>query len=208
MSNELRQIRPPRAWQRMLSGRRLDLLDPSPLDVEIEDIAHGLARVARWNGQTTGEHAFSVAQHCVVVEDIVHRLKPEIEPRWRLAALLHDAPEYVIGDMISPFKAALGLDYHAFEERLERAIHIRFGLPPRTPAEMKRLIKSADRISAFFEAVDLAGFSPTEAAAVFGRPPKLIRPKLEPLPAAEAQARFLERFRKLSRAAARTPLSA
>ena len=183
----------------MLSGRRLDLLDPSPLDVEIEDIAHGLARVARWNGQTTGEHAFSVAQHCVVVEDIVRRLKPDVEPRWRLAALLHDAPEYVIGDMISPFKAALGLDYHAFEDRLARAIHIRFGLPPKTPAEVKRVIKSADRISAFFEAVDLAGFSLDEAISLFGRPPKVIRPKLDPWSAPEAQARFLDRFGKLSR---------
>ena len=118
----------------MLSGRRLDLLDPSPMDIEIEDIAHGLARVARWNGQTIGEHAFSVAQHSVVVEEIVAHIQPGIEPRWRLAALLHDAPEYVIGDMISPFKAALGLDYRSFEDRLESAIHIRFGLPARTPA--------------------------------------------------------------------------
>jgi len=184
----------------MLSGRRLDLLDPSPLDVEIDDIAHGLARVARWNGQTTGAHAFSVAQHCLVVEDLTRRLQPEIEPRWRLAALLHDAPEYVIGDMISPFKAALGLDYRAFEDRLERAIHIRFGLPPKTPAEIKRLIKSADRISAYFEAIELAGFGEAEANVVFGRPPKGLRLKLEPAPAAEAEARFLERFERLTRA--------
>jgi 5'-deoxynucleotidase YfbR-like HD superfamily hydrolase len=188
----------------MLSGRRLDLLDPSPLDVEIEDIAHGLARVARWNGQTTGDHAFSVAQHCIVVEDIVRRLKPDIEPRWRLAALLHDAPEYVIGDMISPFKAALGLDYRAFEDRLERAIHIRFGLPPKTPPDIKRLIKTADRISAHFEATDLAGFSPEEAASLFGRPPKMIRPRLDPWPASEAQARYLDRFQKLERALGRS----
>ena len=120
----------PRAWQRMLSGRRLDLLDPSPLDIELSDIAHGLARVARWNGQTVGEHAFSVAQHCLVVEELALRVEPSLDPRWRLAALLHDAPEYVIGDMISPFKAALGLDYKTFEARLEAAIHIRFGLPP------------------------------------------------------------------------------
>ena len=201
MSNELHQTRPPRAWQRMLSGRRLDLLDPSPLDVEIDDIAHGLARVARWNGQTVGDHAFSVAQHCVVVEDIVRRLKPGIEPRWRLAALLHDASEYVIGDMISPFKAALGFDYQVFEDRLERAIHIRFGLPPKVPAEIKRLIKTADRVCARFEAVDLAGFTPQEALAIWGRPPKIPRPKLEPWAPAEAQARFLERFAKLSRMA-------
>jgi len=184
----------------MLSGRRLDLLDPSPLDVEIDDIAHGLARVARWNGQTTGAHAFSVAQHCLVVEDLVRRLEPETLPCWRLAALLHDAPEYVIGDMISPFKAALGLDYRAFEDRLERAIHIRFGLPPRTPAEIKRLIKTADRISAYFEAIQLAGFGEAEADVIFGRPPKRLRLELEPSTAAEAETKFLERFARLSEA--------
>ena len=184
----------------MLSGRRLDLLDPSPLDVEIGDIAHGLARVARWNGQTTGDSPFSVAQHSLVVEDLVRRLRPEIEPRWRLAALLHDGPEYVIGDMISPFKTALGLDYRAFEDRLERAIHIRFGLPPKTPVEVKRLIKAADRISAFFEAVNLAGFAEDEARTLFGRPPKNLSLRLEPLAPAEAEAKFLERFARLSKA--------
>jgi 5'-deoxynucleotidase YfbR-like HD superfamily hydrolase len=203
VSNAMRQIPPTRAWQRMLSGRRLDLLDPSPLDVEIDDIAHGLARVARWNGQTTGEHAFSVAQHCVVVEEILRRTKPGIEARWRLAALLHDASEYVIGDMISPFKAALGIDYHLFEDRLERAIHVRFGLPPKLPAEVKRQIKTADRICAAFEAVELAGFSTQEALAIWGKPPKIPRPRLTPWSAPEAQARYLERFERLMRAAPR-----
>ena len=111
----------PRAWQRMLSGRRLDLLDPSPLDIEIEDIAHGLARVARWNGQTGGEHAFSVAQHSLLVETIVGEIEPALDTRFRLASLMHDAPEYVIGDLISPFKAALSLDYKAFELKRELA---------------------------------------------------------------------------------------
>ena len=193
----------------MLSGRRLDLLDPSPLDVEIDDIAHGLARVARWNGQTVGPHAFSVAQHSLVVEGIVHHLKPRIEPQWRLAALLHDAPEYVIGDMISPFKAALGLDYRKFEERLERAIHIRFGLPPKLPAEIKELIKAADRISAYFEAVELAGFAEREAMTLFGRPPRMrVRPSIEPWAAPEAQARYLESFARLAATAALTDLAA
>src|SRR5437868_171988 len=158
----------PRAWQRMLSGRRLDLLDPSPLDIEIEDIAHGLARVARWNGQTIGEHPFSVAQHSLVVEEVAVHAEPRLAPRWRLAALLHDAPEYVIGDMISPFKAALGVDYRAFEERLATAIHLRFGLPPKVPSAVKALLKAADRVSAFFEAVQLAGFAPGEALTLFG----------------------------------------
>jgi len=191
----------PRAWQRMLSGRRLDLLDPSPLDIEIEDVAHGLARVARWNGQTIGEHAFSVAQHSVVVEEILAHVKPDIEPRWRLAALLHDASEYVIGDMISPFKAALGVDYRTFEDRLEGAIHIRFGLPAKVPPAIKKLIKQADRACAFYEASQLAGFSRGEALELFGAPPSGYSLVVEPWPAAIAQDRYVQRFHLLSEAA-------
>jgi len=189
-----RPAKEPRAWQRMLSGRRLDLLDPSPLDIEIEDIAHGLARVARWNGQTTGDHAFSVAQHSLIVEEALAYIQPGIETRWRLAAVLHDAPEYVVGDMISPFKAALGIDYKTFEDRLETAIHLRFGLPPRTPPEIKLLIKRADRVSAYFEAVQLAGFTVQESLGLFGAPPEGYVPALEPMPAHVAQLAYLERF--------------
>ncbi|MDB5482000.1 MAG: hypothetical protein JWO83_3053 [Caulobacteraceae bacterium] len=192
---------PARAWQRMLSGRRLDLLDPSPMDIEIEDIAHGLARVARWNGQTIGDHPMSVAQHSVVVEEIVAHIQPGIEARWRLAALLHDAPEYVIGDMISPFKAALGIDYRGFEDRLESAIHIRFGLPARTPAAVKALIKQADRACAYFEATQLAGFEPAEALKLFGRPPLGYRLEIEPWAPRTAQERYLTRSRVLADAA-------
>jgi uncharacterized protein len=167
---KLSTAKAPRAWQRMLSGRRLDLLNPSPLDIEIEDIAHGLARVARWNGQTKGDHAFSVAQHCVLVEEIAFHLDADMGHAERLAALLHDAPEYVIGDMISPFKAALGLDYKAFELRLMAAIHMRFGLPSQSPEKLERFIKRADRIAAYLEATQLAGFDIAEAETFFGRP--------------------------------------
>jgi uncharacterized protein len=193
----------PRAWQRMLSGRRLDLLEPSPLDIEIEDIAHGLARVARWNGQTSGHHAFSVAQHSLLVEDICTRLRADLDRRWRLAALIHDAAEYVIGDMISPFKAALGLDYKAFENRLMAAIHLRFGLPAVPPDHVARLIKRADKAAAFLEATQLAGFEVAEAAKFFGRPRGLDGREngrfhgLEPMPADEAETRFMEKFRRL-----------
>jgi 5'-deoxynucleotidase YfbR-like HD superfamily hydrolase len=195
---------PPRAWQRMLSGRRLDLLDPSPLDIEIEDIAHGLARVARWNGQTVGEHAFSVAQHALLVEEIAGTLYRDWSRTWRLAALLHDAPEYVIGDLISPFKAAIGLDYKAFEVRLLKAIHLRFGLPPELPPEITDSIKGADRIAAFFEATRLAGFTQEEAERYFGRPVQLEADLERPLrglyswPTTEAQSRFLARFATLT----------
>jgi uncharacterized protein len=192
-----------RAWQRMLSGRRLDLLDPSPSDIAIEDIAHGLARVARWNGQTIGAHAFSVAQHSLIVTDIAEALAPALPPGERLAALLHDAPEYVVGDLISPFKAAIGFDYKAFELRLLGAIHARFGLPRETSQPLAALIKRADRIAAYFEATRLAGFSLEEADRYFGRPdglPQALQSSLSALeaaPAAEAQAAFLERFRAL-----------
>jgi uncharacterized protein len=185
----------------MLSGRRLDLLDPSPMDIEIEDIAHGLARVARWNGQTVGEHAFSVAQHSVVVEEICAHIQPTLEPKWRLAALLHDASEYVIGDMISPFKAALGVDYKKFEERLEAAIHIRFGIPAKAPAAIKKLIKQADRACAFFEATQLAGFTHTEALEFFGEPPAGYVLAIELLSPAQAQSRYIQRYNVLSEAA-------
>jgi 5'-deoxynucleotidase YfbR-like HD superfamily hydrolase len=198
-----------RAWQRMLSGRRLDLLDPSPLDIEIEDIAHGLAFVARWNGQTRGDQPFSVAEHSLLVEEIFARLSPGGAPpaRWRLAALLHDAPEYVIGDMISPFKAALGLDYREFEERLARAVRIRFGLPAALPAAVAQRIKRADRASAWLEAVQLAGFDEREAGRHFRRPrfSGWQEMRLAPLPAAEARAAFLARFETLSAALSPAP---
>ena len=161
----------PRAWQRMLSGRRLDLLEPSPLDIEIEDIAHGLARVARWNGQTKGAHAFSVAQHCVLVERLVAELNPRLTREARLMALLHDAPEYVVGDLISPFKAAIGIDYKDLELKLLAAIHLRFGLPALVPKPLAALFKKADRLSAFYEATQLAGFEEAEARRLFGAPP-------------------------------------
>jgi uncharacterized protein len=160
----------PRAWQRMLSGRRLDLLDPTPVDIEIEDIAHGLAFVARWNGQTRGDHAYSVAEHSLLVESLFGRMNPGISARWLLAALLHDAPEYVIGDMISPVKSAVGPGYEELDARLTAAIHIRFGLPAVIPAAIKAQIKQADRISAWMEAVAIAGFSETEADKLFSRP--------------------------------------
>ena len=191
----------PRAWQRMLSGRRLDLLDPSPLDVELEDIAHGLARVARWNGQTKGAHIFSVAQHCLLVEALARLRVPRLDRGARLAVLLHDAPEYVIGDMISPFKAVIGGDYKSVEVRLLTAIHRRFGLPP-SPPELQQLIKSADHQAAYLEATRLAGFAHAEARRFFGRPPRIApsmeRDYLKPWPAETAQARYLERFRKLA----------
>ena len=164
-----------RAWQRMLSGRRLDLLDPSPVDVELSDIAHGLARVARWNGQTSGDHAFSVAQHCLMVEAIAARICADYTPDIALMTLLHDAPEYVIGDMISPFKAVVGGGYKDVEARLTGAIHIRFGLPAAIPVRVKKQIKKADKVSAWMEATRIAGFSQAEATKFFGRPsPELI----------------------------------
>ena len=184
-----------RAWQRMLSGRRLDILNPSPLDIEIEDIAHGLARVSRWNGQTRGKHSFSVAQHSVLVERLVRTNAPKLDQKWYLAALLHDAPEYVIGDMITPFKHALEGIYREIEAGLDRAVHIRFGLPPNIPENVKRTIKRADRMAAWLEATQLAGFSQQEAVKIFIKPagtPANFR--LRPQSPDDAAASFLRRF--------------
>lgn len=191
----------PRAWQRMLSGRRLDLLDPSALDIEIEDIAHGLARVARWNGQTSGPYIFSVAQHSLLVETLAHLRAPGLDHGGRLTVLLHDAPEYVIGDMISPFKVVIGDAYKVVERRLLTAIHRRFGLPAKAPSDLEKLIKTADREAAFLEATRLAGFNIAEARRFFGRPPAISlsieRDYLKPWSADTAQTRYLDRFKKL-----------
>lgn len=189
---------PDRAWQRMLSGRRLDLLDPSPMDIEIVDIAHGLARVSRWNGQTKGKFPLSVAQHSVMVERLMSQNAPKLDQRWRLATLLHDAPEYVIGDMITPFKYALGGIYRDIESRLSEAVHIRFGLPARLPESVERAIKRADRMAAWIEATQLAGFTEEEAGKILQRPrgtPASIR--LRPVAPEKAAEMFLKRFRLL-----------
>lgn len=192
----------PRAWQRMLSGRRLDLIDPSPVDVEITDIAHGLARVARWNGQTSGNHPFSVAQHSLLVLEIADRIFPPASPDKRLMALLHDAPEYVVGDLIAPFKAVLGDDYKAVEERLLTAVHLRFGLPAATPLRWRGSLKKADMCAAYFEATHLAGFSQAEALRFFGKPALASPPRglIEPMTPSEAQRRFLDTFASIEAA--------
>lgn len=182
----------------MLSGRRLDLLDPSPFDIEIEDIARGIARVARWNGQTSGDHAFSVAEHCVVVENLFSILNPKASSADKLTALLHDAAEYVIGDMISPFKSAIGIDYKDFEERIETAIHLRFSLPAHPSASLKKAIKQADIYCAYFEAIQIAGFTKAEADQFFTIPPGDIRIKITPLNVVDAEALFLQRFSELN----------
>ncbi len=189
---------PPRAWQRMLSGRRLDLLDPSPMDVEIEDIAHGLARVARWNGQTRGPIPFNVAQHSLIVETFCGELKPGWPVKWRLAALLHDAPEFVIGDMISPFKSQLGGHYKSIESRLMQAIHLRFGLPALLPEPVEKLIKRADRACAYFEAVQLAGFDVAEARKFFSAPSGVTPLTLAAMTSVDAQEAYLKRFHELA----------
>ena len=192
-------MKQPRAWQRMLSGRRLDLLDPTPMDIEIEDIAHGLAFVARWNGQTRGDWPYSVAEHSLLVEEIFSRANPKFAAKWQLAALLHDAPEYVIGDMISPVKAAVGPGYGALDERLTAAIHLRFGLPAHVPAPIKKAIKKADRISAWLEATQIAGFSEPEADKLFGRPESALLRGLEIRlrPPAAVRAEFVARHQAL-----------
>ncbi len=194
---------PPRAWQRMLSGRRLDLLDPAALDVEIEDIAHGLARVARWNGQTRGPHIFSVAQHSLFVESIARHARPDLSEKACLAVLLHDAAEYVIGDIISPFKAVLGDAYKGVEHRILAAVMIRFSLPPTMPASVSKSAKAADLVAAYHEATVLAGFNATEAQKFFGKPtalPPVLMAMLEPWAATEAEERFLARFSAITHA--------
>lgn len=190
----------PRAWQLMLSGRRLDIVNPSPVDIEITDIAHGLARVARWNGQTLGNHAFSVAQHSLLVEQIGRLLNPNLHKKWQLALLLHDAPEFVIGDMITPVKAAIGKNFRKIEDGLQRTIHIRFSLPATLPVKIAKLIKRSDRIAAYYEAVNIAGFDPVEAEKVIGKPRAFkfeSNLDFQPWSTKKAQTQFQSRFKQL-----------
>lgn len=195
---------PPRAWQRMLSGRRLDLLDPTPVDIEIEDIAHGLAFVARWNGQTKGDFAYSVAEHSLLVEALFRRIDKTAPAKWCLAALLHDAPEYVIGDMISPVKAAVGPGYSELDDRLTAAVHLRFGLPAVIPKTIKQRIKKADKISAWLEATQIAGFDAKEATRFFGKPDPAIIEGLSIIlrPPVEVRAAYVARHEELLEALA------
>ncbi len=186
---------PPRAWQRMLSGRRLNILDPSPVDIEITDIAQGLCRVARWNGQTQGDFAYSVAQHCLLCENIMRDMYPHIEYKWLLACLIHDASEYVIGDMISPFKGAIGDTYKDIENRLEMAIHLRYRLPAVLPVHIKKIIKTADIHCAYLESVHLAGFSESEAQKYIGTPPPNAKKyNVTPLPPKQVYDMYVQRF--------------
>ena len=188
-----------RAWQRMLSGRRLGLLNPSPMDIEIEDIALGLSFVARWNGQTFGKFPYSVAEHSVFVEKLFYKINPKIDTKWRLAALLHDAPEYVIGDMISPVKSSVGKGYGEMDERLTAAIHQKFGLPSKIPDVIKKQIKRADTASAWLEAVQIAGFSEKEANTLFGKPilSDLKNLTLSPHEPTQVKNQFLKLFNEL-----------
>ncbi|MEH6630129.1 MAG: HD family hydrolase [Halopseudomonas aestusnigri] len=188
----------PRAWQRMLSGRRLDLLDPSPLDIEIDDIALGLSREVRWNGQTVGEWGYTIAEHSLLVEEIVGLLKPSVKTEIRLAALLHDAPEYVIGDLITPFKYAIGTGYKGIENRLMEAIHVRFGLPANLSDTINKLIKRADRMAAYLEATQLAGFNDKEASKIFGKPRAMPNIRISGVSPQKAREDFLKRFNELS----------
>lgn len=211
MTRTARSERPARAWQRMLSGRRLDILDPSPLDIELDDIAHGIARVARWNGQTAGDHPFSVAQHSCLVEAIAAALQADLPPAERLTILLHDAPEYVVGDIITPLKAALGETFVAIERRLLAAVHLAFGLPADPPPALLKRVKAADRIAAWLEATELAGFTRTDAALAFGTPqvrPPLPPDLMAPWPPQVAEMRFRERVvacMEAARAESRSP---
>jgi len=187
----------PRSWQRMLSGRRLDLLNPSPLDIEIEDIARGISRVARWNGQTSGEYPLSVAQHSVIVAELLKSYNENIEIKWQLAALLHDAAEYIISDMITPLKSFLGEEYIQLEEKIQSAINIRFSLPGEIPKKIYKLIKNCDRQTAFIEAIQLAGFTLKEAKKTLKMPTLIPDYKIIPISANKAEKLFLKKFKEL-----------
>jgi 5'-deoxynucleotidase YfbR-like HD superfamily hydrolase len=191
----------PRVFQRMRSGRRLHLLDPSPVDVEISDAIYGISRQMRWNGQTTGEVGFTVAQHSVTVEAIFTAMVwPKAPVEARLAALVHDLAEWVLSDLSTPVKAVIkAAGYGELEQRVDRAIRLRIGLPAVLPEAWIDPLKRADRIAGVTEAVRLAGWSEADARRDVGKGyrGKLWEGPLDPLPEAAARAQWLARFAAL-----------
>lgn len=176
-------------------------MKPAAREVDIEDIARGLSRLPRWNGQTKGSLAFSVAQHSLLVRFLFAELDPKAEKCWQLAALLHDGPEYALGDLIAPFKKVVGETYHQVEQSLQQAIHRRFSLPKVLPSSVAARVEKADRWSASLEAQVLTSF-PKETIAqlspLSSRPfPGAAHALLEPWPSHVAQGRFLQEFARL-----------
>jgi len=147
-----------------------------------------------------GDYAYSVAEHSLLVEEIFSHQNPDVPAKWQLAALLHDAPEYVIGDMISPVKAAVGPGYGVLDDRLTAAIHLRFGLPAQIPSTVKKRIKRADKLSAWLEAIQIAGFSKDEADKFFGKqdPALVANLSIKLRPPVEVRQDFTARYQKLS----------
>ncbi|HZX28156.1 MAG TPA: phosphohydrolase [Telluria sp.] len=200
----------PRAWVRMPSGRRLDLLDPTPFDWDDEDLALGLARTFRWGGHSAWPQPLSVAQHSIAVLYLRRRLTPGPLPaKAELRELLHDAEEGLLGfDAISVIKPFLGEQFRALTQRLEHAVFVRYGLPAWTRAE-HALHKRADRLAAASEAVHVAGWSAAEVrstlkitieplaedplVATYGGTP------WEPWPARDAAERFMAELEALKR---------
>ncbi len=156
----------PRAWVRMPSARRLDLLDPTPFDWDDSDLALGLARTYRWGGHSAWPRPLCVAQHSLSVmhlraADSLAR-GSTLTPLEALRELLHDAEEGLLGfDCIAPLKPFLGDGFKALSQRLEQAVFLRYGLPrwnQRDYAAHKR----ADHLAAASEAVHVAGWSVDE----------------------------------------------
>jgi uncharacterized protein len=201
-----------RAWVRLLSGKRLDLLNPTPFDWEDEDLALGLARTYRWGGHSAWPLPLSVAQHSLFVLQLRRQRFPDAkDARADLRELLHDADEGLLGfDSISPLKPFLGEAYHDLVARLQTAIGVRYGLPAWTAKE-KRIHKEADRIAAATEAVRVVGWTLDEVHRVLRIPfEPLTQDPLEPVyggkafapwPPQLAAERFLAELQALTRAA-------
>ncbi len=116
-------------FQQTFTGRRFYIEDPRPEDVFIVDIAHSLAMLCRYNGATL--RFYSVAEHSVWVSRLV-------SPKNAMWGLLHDAAEYVVGDMTRPLKKQPQLrGFATFESRVQRVVCERFGLPYDMPDEVK-----------------------------------------------------------------------
>jgi hypothetical protein len=187
----------------MPSGKRLDLLNPTPFDWDDADLALGLARTYRWGGHSAWPLPLSVAQHSIAVMLLRQLAAPEpLDPVVALRELLHGF------DAVSPLKPFLGQGFDALTRRLEQVVFLRYGLPAWTPTEHARH-KQADRLAAASEAVHVVGWKEEEVrntlrirAAVLEEDPLAARYRCrpwEPWPPTVAAERFLAELDHLMR---------
>ncbi|HEY8593285.1 MAG TPA: hypothetical protein VIL42_10550 [Sphingomicrobium sp.] len=168
-------------WMQMYSGGQFWPLDPRAEEVRIEDIAHALSNICRYGGHC--ERFYSVAEHSVLVSYAV-------PPEHALIALLHDATEAYVGDVVRPLKRLLS-GYAAIERRVWEAIASRFGMA----VELPDCVKVADNAVLLAEQQQIMKPAPADWC-IEGEPADC---EIDCLAPSDAEAAFLFRFWQLTK---------